>query len=354
MNIKNSKSQKLGPNMPEKLKLWTAYVLFACMSIGGIKIVQNLNNSKSTSTELIKEPIQNNEPHIESMVEPQGIGEGITGLYDVADSNFKINFINDNWNAIVAGLLEFETYFEKPHLNRGESRYTYGPGLTWVYIDGKQYPCTGKYKTMADGFSSEQIWDQVKQHCLRNDEALDRIQTALIKNDFSEISQKQLLGLFFAAYQSPGAIGGIIKRLKEAGDDEQKIVDSFIAGREINRKWRTGTNKRRWWCAMIYIGKITVDDILFMDMDAFTAIKIDKIHKSGHFITDNSTVNYALDRNNFNTETVQDFMESESQNIAYQKIKTSNFNRGIQKIKELNKRHKEDMFVYTDNEHVMA
>ena len=91
----------------------------------------------------------------------------IEPIYDVSSSEFKENFIDKNWFDIVVSLLEFETWHDIPKKQFKERRQTYGPGLTWVYLNGKQQPCKGrKYVNMAADFTEEQVWDQVKQHCL--------------------------------------------------------------------------------------------------------------------------------------------------------------------------------------------
>ena len=247
-------------------------------------------------------------------------------LYSPESESFAKDFVDENWNEIVAGLLEFETYRDKPTVHAKETRATYGPGLTWVYQNGVQYPCQGKYKQVAENFSDVEVWNQVKQHCLYRGECLHKLRNELNKYNFSFMTDNQVLGLFFAGYQTPSLLAdkkvnkgkpnekimpGIVHRLSEAGDDTQKIVDSFVAGTEINSRWRNGTNKRRWWCAMYYIGKISADDFLALDRDVFSEIDINVIMKNGHFVYDDDVIDYALNLKNVKKSkngTVKDFI----------------------------------------------
>ena len=299
----------------------------------------------------------------------------IQKIYNPADASFKKDFINENWSEIITGLLEFETYREKPVKHTKESRSTYGPGLTWVYDKTGQHACVGTYKDMAEQFSEEQIWDQVKQHCLYKGECLSKIKSELKKYNFSVVTDNQIKGLLFAGYQTPSSLGhpivnktdkkgniikdkngnpikermpGIIPKLSEAGNDIQKIVDSFIAGKDIDERWRDGTNKRRWWCAMCYIGKISVNDLLSMDCDAFSEISLGVVMKNGHFVYDDSTIEYALSRKNTkkkNVGTVQDFIDSRPLLTAMmngtvimqqQDGKKTAFNYGVHRVKNMN------------------
>ena len=250
----------------------------------------------------------------------------IQKLYSPENESFAKDFVDENWNEIVAGLLEFETYRDKPTVHAKETRATYGPGLTWVYQNGVQYPCKGKYKQVAENFSDVEVWDQVRQHCLYRGECLYKLRNELNKYNFSFMTDNQVLGLFFAGYQTPSLLAdkkvnkgksnekimpGIVHRLSNAGDDTQKIVDSFIAGPEIHSRWRSGTNKRRWWCAMYYIGKISADDFLALDRDVFSEIDINIIMKNGHFVYDDDVIDYALNLKNVTKAkngTVKDFI----------------------------------------------
>lgn len=315
-----------------RLAAYLTWYLMLLTVIGGAeiginkdKISDNIKGKFERAQKAVaKENADENEPQEKD--EEQTLD--IQKLYSPENESFAKDFVDENWNEIVAGLLEFETYRDKPTVHAKETRATYGPGLTWVYQNGKQYPCTGKYKKIAENFSDEEVWDQVKQHCLYRGECLYKLRNELNKYNFSFMTDNQVLGLFFAGYQTPSLLAdkkvnkgkpnekimpGIVHRLSSAGDDTQKIVDSFIAGTEINSKWRSGTNKRRWWCAMYYIGKISADDFLALDRDVFSEININVIMKNGHFVYGDDVVDYALNLKNAakaKNGTVKDFIVS--------------------------------------------
>ena len=368
--------QKSHPRVAAKLQLWMVYALMTMGLVGGKSVYDNRDEIKQFVKEwrLGKE---NKEKQKETKI--------IEPVYDVSSPKFKENFVNENWFDLVVSLLEFETWHDTPKKQYNEKRQTYGPGLTWVYLDGKQKPCKGKkYVGMVADFSEEQIWNQVKQHCLYPGECFSVMQSELKKYDFFEATQNQIFGLFIAGYQMPSrlkdgvvkvkigkrkkervAYTGIVHRLKDAGNNIQKIVDSFMAGVEVEDVWRDGTNKRRWWCAMYYIGKISTEDLLSMDMDAFSKVHIDRIVKDGHFVFDDETIQYALSQKKIENGTVQDFIDAhfvlndkdmvvknnneKQEKTSKKKSKKVAFNEGILKIKN---KQKDNMIVYPfDSQH---
>ena len=311
--------QKNNPRVAATLQLWMVYSLLVSMVVGGIKISGHHDNDyKKTNKEQV---VDNTQELDESLLVDEDddfysvqeeTNDDLFDMttdevkdvvkYNVANKSFVTDFVNDNWNEIVIGVLAFETWRTKPKLQSGEPRYTYGPGLTWVYI--KQYvkgkpmeiqnACNGIYVKKAQNFSVKQVFDQVRRHCLYKTECMNVMQRKLKQYGFKEITDEQAFGLFVAGYQLPGRLNGIIHRLKDAGSDVQKQIDAFQAGKEVEERWRKGTNIRRWWCAMLYIGKITPDDLLNMDRDAFSKITINTIMKNGHFVCDDNTIAYAL------------------------------------------------------------
>ena len=334
--------QKEHPVAAARLHLWMVYALFTGLTISGIKVAEHKEDIKDIYKEWVIK-IQKNKK------------------YKTDDKNFVQDFVQIHWEEIVIGLLEFETYHEKPKLQTGEKRYTYGPGLTWVYIDGKQYPCIGIYKDTVSNFSDEEIWNQVKQHCTYRGECLSLIQSGFYKNGFTKVSADQVLAVFFASYQLPNTTKGIIKKLKDAENDEQKIIDAFIAGNEVKSKWRNGTNIRRWWCAMLYTGKISMDDFVNMDRDAFSKIDLNKILQNGHFIFDSEIVEYALKRKKTDNGTVQDFVVSkkilDKETTVYiskkPELKVIAFNKGIKNLNML-RNNKDNNVVYHFNQEYQA
>ena len=399
-NIKNNKDdsefkkffknlQKSHPRAAATLQLWMVYALMT-LGVGGGKVAYD---HKDEIKQVVKEWTFGKEKKEEKQKEIKKIEP----IYDVSGSEFKENFIDKNWFDIVVSLLEFETWHDIPKKQFKERRQTYGPGLTWVYLNGKQHPCKGrKYVNMASDFTEEQVWGQVKQHCLYPGECFSVMQSEFKKYNFFKARRNQIFGLFIAGYQIPSRLRdgvvkvkvgrrkkvsveytGIVHRLKDAGNDVQKIVDSFMAGVEVEEDWRDGTNKRRWWCAMYYIGKVSTEDFLSMDMDAFSKVHIDRIIKDGHFVFDNETIQYALSRKREGNETVQEFIDAhfvlkdkgmivknnkkkqEQHNITmnYEKQKKLSkkkskkiaFNEGIMKIKN---KQKDNVVIYPfDNEY---
>ncbi len=329
---KLSKFIKRNPNFTSIVSWWM--LLGSITGVGfGIKNKDKIVDAVKDKIENIKGRFFPNTDEDENMI-------ALDKIYSTESTSFKTDVVNENWSEIVVGLLEFETYRgANPIKQPKESRYTYGPGLTWIYEDGTQKPCIGEYVDKVKTFSDAQIWDQVRQHCLYDTEVLGVAQRALKDNGFRNVTNQQILGLFFAGYQTPASLAnpmvnkldkkgnvikgkngkplkeripGIIPKLKAAGNDTQKIIDAFMAGRDVNESWREGTNKRRWWCAMYYIGKISAVDFLSMDRDAFSRLEINTIMKNGHFVYDDSTIEYALSCKNPHTNSVHEFIASHS------------------------------------------
>ena len=232
--------------------------------------------------------------------------------YDLNDANFVSDFIEENWEDIVIGLLEFETYNPKPKLHKGEERYTYGPGLTWVYIKDKkgniiQKPCTGEYKRRADKFTKQEIWNQVRIHITK--ESIPVVKRALLNKGITHATTEQIIGLFLASYQFPAHAQQIVNGISSAGNNLQKQLDAFqyYKGRA---DCKNGTLKRRWWCAMYYAGKITSDDLLELNRDAFSGVNVNVFLVKRHFVSDKATIQYALGLTN-NKTTVRTFIEQE-------------------------------------------
>lgn len=328
------------PTASARLKLWVLYGLVATMVAGGIKLAENGDNEDINSIK--KERVIDNKKDnpsdttkidsIEVKKDDKIVDSSF--VYDVTSESFEKDFINKSWNEIVISLLEMETWREKPKLQSGESRYTYGPGLTWVYTKVKnkkgefievQNKCAGNYVKKASNFTMDQIWDQVKRHSLYRTEVMPVMKRQLEKYGFKELSEQQVLGLFVAGYQLPGTLtdnydkkgkfisNGIIHNLHNAGSKTQKQVDAFIAGKEIKEKYRVGTNKRRWWCAMIYIGKITTDDLLELNRDSFSAISINTVLKNGHFVYDDATIKKVLSEAKKTSKgSVKDFIKKQN------------------------------------------
>lgn len=282
---KKGKDKKL-PKLTKRFSRAAAYATYYAMLLGllgGAYGVYNKNNTK----ENIKDKIEN----LKRVLKPKKT------IYDVKSDSFKQDFLDEQWPEIVVGLLEFETYRgTNPKRQSGELRHTYGPGLTWVYENGAQNECNGIYVDKVKHFSDEDIWNQVRKHCLYRGECLSLIQTYLKAEGFETVSDNQVMALLVAGYQLPSMVRGIVHKLKNAGDDKQKIVDAFMAGTEVRSGWRNGTNVRRWWCAMLYIGKVKIGDFVDMKRDVFSRVNLGTIMKNKHFLYDDASVGYAMEK----------------------------------------------------------
>lgn len=236
-------------------------------------------------------------------------------IYNVLDSNFIQKFVDDNWDDIVICLLQFETYRGTPRVHSGETRYTYGPGLTWVYEitdNGKiiQHECSGIWAKKAAKFTNDQIWEQVYIHIQYDHEVMPRIQKALKAHGITMISTEQLLGLLIAGYQIPGNVSHIVSNIVKK-QTTQGQIDGFTYYNGPQRYYK-GTMKRRWWCAAIYSGAISVDDISDLQMDVFANANLNTLLKNKHFQINDSVVNYCLNLEN-NKETVNQFIDKQHQ-----------------------------------------
>ena len=318
---KNKKGKaKVIPKLTKKFSHAAAYATYYAMLLGllgGAYGVYNKDNIK----ENIKDRIEN----LKRVLKPKKT------IYDVKSDSFKQDFLDEQWPEIVVGLLEFETYRTIPKPQGTEKRQTYGPGVTWVYENGVQNKCIGDYVNKAKGFSEKEVWNQVRQHCLYQGECMSKIQQEAKKYGFETLSDNQILALLLVGYQLPSRLSdgsykdandkyhhydGIIHRLKDAGDNKQKIVDAFIAGPEVLEKYRKGTNVRSWWCAMLYTGKVSVDEFLDMKRDVFSRINLGTVMKHKHFAYDDASVKYAMEKIESVTKDEQEKAKEKNQTDA--------------------------------------
>lgn len=261
----------------------------------------------------IKDPVnKDNKAKIENVEQQKKQKAPTVKTYDVTDDGFVQEFFDDNWNNFVIFLSEFETFRSTPVKQSGESRYTYGPGLTWVWeqlANGKykQHECVGKWKTKATSFTKEQMWEQAQIHLLN--ETLPTIQAQLKAKGFKHVPSHQLFALVVAGYQLPGHISGIVSKLQQAGDDVQKCADAFSYWASKKRKdYYRGTMKRRWWCANIYLGYIDCHDLLDLNCDVFSVVDFNMVKPNDkQFAMDSSTLTYALLKTN-DKSSVRDFI----------------------------------------------
>ena len=290
---------KKHPAMSSYLTIWLTMALLLLGRAGYKKTKEYIEKDKKAKIEVVQNPEKDQQATDAKM-------------YDITDDGFVQEFFDDNWNNFVIFLSEFETYREKPVLQEGESRYTYGPGLTWVWEqlangDYKQHECVGKWKDKAAKFTKEEVWEQVQIHLLN--ETLPTIQAQLKAKGFKNVPANQLFALVVAGYQLPGHISGIVSKLQQAGDDVQKCADAFSYWASKKHKaYYRGTMKRRWWCANIYLGYIDCHDLLDLNCDVFSSVDFNTVKPNDkQFAMDYSTLAYALLKTN-DKMSVRDFI----------------------------------------------
>ena len=160
---------KKHPAVSSYLTIWLTMALLLLGRAGYNKIKEPAPKDKKAKTEVVQDPEKEQQaPDVK--------------MYDVSDDNFVQQFFDDNWDNFVIFLSEFETFREKPVKQKSEDRYTYGPGLTWVWeqlANGQytQHECIGKWKTKAEKFTKQQMWEQAQIHLLQ--ETLPKIQAEL-------------------------------------------------------------------------------------------------------------------------------------------------------------------------------
>lgn len=336
---------KKHPTTWSYLSYYLTIALIGTMTWGGVKIndavkdkskdnpkdkkeiVVNPEPNKDDEKTIIYAPENNDEETIEDNDNGKNDDIGIkpNKTYDLTQPDFINNFVEENWTEIVISVLEMETYRLTPKLQPGESRYTYGPGLTWVYTRDKtgnivQHPCTGEWKTKADKFTVEDHFKQLKMHLLYKTECMHQIKNKAIANGLDKLTKEQIMGLLIAAYQLPADASPIIKNIAAAGNNVQKQIDAFQYYKGKS-KWKNGTLKRRWWCAMYYIGKINANDLYKLNRDAFAEANINTLLSRGHYKKDAATIKYALALTR-NTSTVEEFIKK--YNILDGEIKIDN------------------------------
>jgi len=258
------------------------YYLMATMTVaGGVAYEKADGMSDATDSELLD---TNNEPENPRM------------NYDGAvDLSLPINeMVEYFWPDMALALTELETYRDTPARHLGESRYTRGPGLTWHYTRdgaGRLHQYANDKNTPVIGRDGN--YEQGQMHL--EFETFRKIRANA--SDKQNITNRHVIGIALAGYQRPGDIVGIIGKI-DAAQTKQEVADAFLHfyGMSKKSKYFTGSLKRRWFCAALACGVITVDDFLDMQRDAFSAVEVNSIYRNGHFKLDAATVQYALSR----------------------------------------------------------
>ncbi len=257
------------------------YLMFA-ITIGGVSSKENSDNASDKATAKIEK----------SADKPVNSRMDYDGQIDLSMPTDEM--VEYFWPDIALALTELETYRDTPTRHWGESRYTRGPGLTWHY----SHDSSGRMRQYPNNKDTPKIgrdenYEQGRRHL--EFETFKKIRRRLVgKNN---ITNRQVVAIALAGYQRPSDISGIADKINSA-QTKQDVADAFqhFYGMSSKSDFFTGSLKRRWFCAALACGVITVDDFLDMQRDAFSAVEVNSIYRNGHFKLDAATVQYALSR----------------------------------------------------------
>lgn len=206
-------------------------------------------------------------------------------------------------------LTEFETYRATPKTHVGERRATSGLGGTYTYYEDSNGVIHRKDNpqdaSKMRGRSKDENYEQVRMHL--EYETVPKLLNTRGKNN---INRNVHIALLVAGYQRPADVVLIANQL-DVAKNIQQIGDAFYAGCDkINKKWRVGTIKRRWWCAAYACGYVTKYDFVNATRDAFSKIDVNTVYRNGHFVLDAATVEYAKSKMNGKNKssTVSEFL----------------------------------------------
>ncbi len=213
------------------------------------------------------------------------------------------------WNSVGLGITELETYRTNPIKQKGEARYTRGPGLTWHY----DYNEEGVLVQRANGpnlsvLSYDDNYNQARLHLIY--ETFKSIRANA--QGKTNLTNRQVLGVALAGYQRSADIAGILLRINNAKTN-QEVADAFRYFKKgtMPEEFVKGSLKRRWFCAAIAAGVIDVDDFIDMQRDAFSAVEVNSISGINNFKLDAVTSQYALSRfkSKSRNNTCREFLE---------------------------------------------
>ncbi len=325
-NINNEKGQevaikKILKKYPTAMALLIDWIVATGMMIG--------------ATKLVPSKIQDKKEDKKEAVNP-------------SDSDYINKAIDAYFPSIFIGLTELETYRKTPTLQRGEKRYTYYLGLTWVYerdASGHiiQHPCDATWSKKAAKFTEQENQEQVKMHL--EYETLKVLKNAVKNTDVAK-DYNTTIGLLLAGYQRSGDVPGIVNSLAKAQTLQQK-ADAFMYYKGPER-YKNGTLKRRWICAAYAVGVINDNDLLNMHRDAFTRLDINTYCRTGkdgksHFMLDAETVSKILGIKNKN-ELVKDFVGKDIKPVDKEKnviLESENtyFAKSMEKLNQADKEY---------------
>lgn len=301
---------------------------------GGNLILNELDNDKEKNQDKHEVVVQNKEKSVLKKINPN-------------DKDFVQKATDEYWAHIAVGLTELETYRDISKQHGNENRETNGLGCTWYY----RYDDNGKLHRYENRLGDTKRWskdynyNQARRHLLF--ETMPALQRAI--KDKPNINVQQMIALACAGYQRPADIKPIASKISIA-KNKQQVADAFMVYNGAD-KWRVGTLKRRWWCAMYAVGAITAEDFLNLPRDAFSKIELNRVYQNGHFLMTDDVIKYALDvAKTGHKSTVEHFLKGFEvgrevlQTVKNTDNKTISFNDAIKQIRQKNARG--DLLLY--------
>lgn len=311
-----SRVKHAAKKMSQKHPAITSYLLYYTLlfgvAFGGTTAVDgfvNGDDKAKNKKEVVKQPEVGNDDAV-PYEEVQGAKvsqelQDVVGVLTVmpTEAGYVQKALDAYWPEIAVALTELETYREKPVVHTGETRATNGLGVTWDYLrgnDGKlvRQACT-KNSVVRDKNGN---YEQCRMHLEK--ETIVGVQGAI--KGKNNIGDRQVVALVMAGYQRPADMPEIANRISSA-TTVQEMADAFAYYPGV-KKWRAGTLKRRWVCAAYATGWITAQDLMQMDMDAFSTVELSSVYRGGHFILSENTVKHVLERVRGKKNTVYDFL----------------------------------------------
>lgn len=266
---------------------------------------------------------------------------------DPNDKDFVKKAVDEYWEHIAVGLTELETYRSVSKQHGTECRETNGLGCTWYY----KYNDEGKLCRYENKIGETKRWstdynyDQARRHVIF--ETMPALQNAI--KDKPNIDVQQMIAMVCAGYQRPSDIKLIASQIV-AAENQQQVADAFLVYNGAE-KWRAGTLKRRWWCAMYAVGALSSEDFLDLPRDAFSQIDLNRVYQNGHFLMDSDAIKYALDKAKTGYKsTVKEFLNGFAEGKEILQVvnntdnKTISFHSAIKQVRKKNARG--DLLLY--------
>lgn len=226
-------------------------------------------------------------------------GETIDASKEIVLNPASPEFINQCIaleNITCIPIIYTETYRAEPIVQPKENVYTHGWGMTWSrdkngrmkvrdYADTPANRRNGLKPHKPKKSANKDVDIAETQQFL-----IDQVYPLIQRHMKRPITENEFYAICAAGYQLTGHIDEICKKLNDAKTPQQ-IADAFITP---NYDKYGGTPKRRWVCAMLAAGYITMQDILNADVDNFYKADVTTMVRNGHFVTNENTIKYVL------------------------------------------------------------